>query len=133
MTESSAAGGGLSLSLSAAGAADSGSSNVDQLGAGAGGEGTAGAVSAKKVHISNLPPGTTEQHLIEIFSPCGPISFARIIINQNEHVFAFVEFMDIGGAQAAFALNGVTLGGLTPTPTPTLSLGLTPTPPPPYP
>lgn len=45
-----------------------------------------------------------------IFGACGPISYVKIFTNANDHVFAFVEFMEVGGAQAAFALQGITLG-----------------------
>eukprot|EP00667_Euglena_gracilis_P016661 EG_transcript_17463 len=69
------------------------------------------SVAAKKIHVSNLPPGATEQQLVEIFAPCGPMSFVRIFTNPNEHTFAFVEFMEVGAARAAFALQGINLGG----------------------
>eukprot|EP00993_Chasmostoma_nieuportense_P004817 NODE_5465_length_650_cov_50.479924_g5301_i0.p1 GENE.NODE_5465_length_650_cov_50.479924_g5301_i0~~NODE_5465_length_650_cov_50.479924_g5301_i0.p1 ORF type:complete len:168 (+),score=37.08 NODE_5465_length_650_cov_50.479924_g5301_i0:49-552(+) len=65
--------------------------------------------SAKTVHVGNLDPCTKEEELIELFSPCGPISFVRILGDEGPNRYAFVEFLEVGGCSAAFHLAGAIL------------------------
>eukprot|EP00668_Euglena_longa_P021942 GGOE01027318.1.p1 GENE.GGOE01027318.1~~GGOE01027318.1.p1 ORF type:complete len:279 (-),score=49.85 GGOE01027318.1:249-1055(-) len=68
----------------------------------------------KTVHVSHLPNYITEQHLIDLFSPCGPISYIRVLGEESpqctQSKFAFIEFMEVGGYTAAFNLSGMLLG-----------------------
>jgi len=67
--------------------------------------------STKTVHVGNVDPLATEEELISMFSPCGPISFVRILGETGDSRYAFVEFMEVGGCAAAFLLNGAMLRG----------------------
>eukprot|EP01010_Urceolus_cornutus_P000501 NODE_1068_length_1131_cov_213.538817_g816_i0.p1 GENE.NODE_1068_length_1131_cov_213.538817_g816_i0~~NODE_1068_length_1131_cov_213.538817_g816_i0.p1 ORF type:complete len:225 (-),score=38.34 NODE_1068_length_1131_cov_213.538817_g816_i0:333-1007(-) len=65
------------------------------------------------IHISYLPATISEADVVDLFSPCGPISFLRIIGQGTNNTQAFVEFVDEAGYQAAFAFNGMQFSGGT--------------------
>jgi len=68
----------------------------------------------RTVHVSHLPSFITEQHLIDLFAPCGPISYIRVLGEESPQAtnskFAFVEFLEPGGFNAAFNLSGMVIG-----------------------
>lgn len=67
------------------------------------------------IYVGNLPYGTTDQELQDLFSQFGAISKVSIIIDREtgrSKGFGFVEMTDDGEArQAIEALNGQQFGG----------------------
>jgi len=71
----------------------------------------------KKLYIGNLPYTITESELRELFERHGTVSSVNVITDRETgraRGFAFVEFEDANGAQAAMqALDGTQVGGRT--------------------
>ena len=71
----------------------------------------------KKLYIGNLPYTITEAELRELFEPHGTVASVSVITDRETgraRGFAFVEFEDPNGAQAALqALDGTQVGGRT--------------------
>jgi RNA recognition motif-containing protein len=71
----------------------------------------------KKLYVGNLPYSITEAELRELFERHGAIGSVNVITDRETgraRGFAFVEFEDASGAQAAMqALDGTQLGGRT--------------------
>ena len=67
------------------------------------------------IYVGNLPFGTTEQNLQELFSQYGQITKTSIIIDREtgrSRGFGFVEMADDAEGKAAIdALNGQDFGG----------------------
>lgn len=65
----------------------------------------------RTVYVSDIDQHVTEQKLAEVFSTCGQVVDCRICGDPNSVLrFAFIEFADDVGAQAALALGGTVLG-----------------------
>jgi RNA recognition motif-containing protein len=68
-----------------------------------------------KLYVGNLPFTTTEDELRTLFEQHGPVQSVSVITDRETgraRGFAFVEFQDASGAEAAQqALNGSDLGG----------------------
>jgi RNA recognition motif-containing protein len=71
----------------------------------------------KKLYIGNLPYSITESELRELFERHGTVTSVNVITDRETgraRGFAFVEFEDANGAQAAMqALDGTQVGGRT--------------------
>jgi RNA recognition motif-containing protein len=71
----------------------------------------------KKLYVGNLPYSITESELRELFERHGTVGSVNVITDRETgraRGFAFVEFEDANGAQAAMqALDGTQLGGRT--------------------
>jgi RNA recognition motif-containing protein len=71
----------------------------------------------KKLYVGNLPYSITESELRELFERHGAVGSVNVITDRETgraRGFAFVEFEDANGAQAAMqALDGTQLGGRT--------------------
>ena len=71
----------------------------------------------KKLYIGNLPYTITESELRELFERHGTVASVSVITDRETgraRGFAFVEFEDANGAQAAMqALDGTQVGGRT--------------------
>ena len=71
----------------------------------------------KKLYVGNLAFSTTEEELRELFETHGPIESVSVITDRETgraRGFAFVEFEEDSGAQAAMqALDGRDVGGRT--------------------
>ena len=71
----------------------------------------------KKLYIGNLPYTITESELRELFERHGTVASVNVITDRETgraRGFAFVEFEDANGAQAAMqALDGTQVGGRT--------------------
>ncbi len=71
----------------------------------------------KKLYVGNLAFSTTEEELRELFETHGPIESVAVITDRETgraRGFAFVEFEEDSGAQAAMqALDGRDVGGRT--------------------
>jgi cold-inducible RNA-binding protein len=71
----------------------------------------------KKLYIGNLPYTITEAELRELFERHGTVASVSVITDRETgraRGFAFVEFEDPNGAQAALqALDGTQVGGRT--------------------
>ena len=68
---------------------------------------------AKKLYVGNLTYDTTEDNLVELFSECGEVLSAQIIIDRDTNRskgFGFVEMAE-GADEAATALNGQDFNG----------------------
>jgi cold-inducible RNA-binding protein len=72
-------------------------------------------VNNKKLFVGNLPYGTSEDQLRELFSQYGELSAVTLIVDKmtgRSKGFAFVEFTDeAAAAQAVEAVNGFELDG----------------------
>jgi RNA recognition motif-containing protein len=68
-----------------------------------------------KLYVGNLPFTTTEDELRTLFAQHAPVQSVSVITDRETgraKGFAFVEFQDASGAEAAQqALNGSDLGG----------------------
>lgn len=60
---------------------------------------------AHAVHITSLPNNITKEHILAIFSPCGPV--AKCYINQDSAPEALLCFNASDGAAAALQMTGV--------------------------
>ena len=68
-----------------------------------------------KIYVSNLPAGTTDAGLAEIFEPFGIVTSAHVMTrwgSGHSRGFGFVEMMREGGERAVSKLNGQTIDGL---------------------
>ena len=67
------------------------------------------------IYVGNLAWGSTNEELLELFSPHGDVAKAQIIIDREtgrSRGFAFVEMADANDAHAAIeALNGTDFKG----------------------
>ncbi len=85
--------------------------------AGARGGRDEGRALGKKLYIGNLPYTITEGELRELFERHGTVAAVNVITDRETgraRGFAFVEFEDATGAQAAMqALDGTQVGGRT--------------------
>ncbi|CAF0844516.1 unnamed protein product [Rotaria sordida] len=70
---------------------------------------------ARSVFVGNIPHGTTEDQMKEIFSVIGPVLSFRIVFDRetgNPKGYGFAEYADIDMAQSAIRnLNGFEFGG----------------------
>lgn len=70
---------------------------------------------SKKLYIGNLPYSATDESLMEIFSECGTVTSAKVIIDRDSgrsKGFAFVEMStDEEGAQSISRFNGAAMDG----------------------
>ena len=67
-----------------------------------------------KLFVGNLPYGTTDDQLRELFLPFGTPESAKVITDRDtgeSKGFGFVEFGNTGHAQQAMSLNGKSVGG----------------------
>jgi cold-inducible RNA-binding protein len=62
----------------------------------------------KSLYVGNLPHGTTEDELRELFAQFGPLEAVRVIEGKG---FAFVDLPDDKAAEAIAAMNGRDLKG----------------------
>lgn len=64
----------------------------------------------KKLHIGNLPYSATEEVLSQMFSQCGSVESAKVIMDRDSgrsKGFAFIEMSSEAEAQAAISqMNG---------------------------
>eukprot|EP01001_Neometanema_parovale_P011083 NODE_7320_length_775_cov_97.277607_g7079_i0.p1 GENE.NODE_7320_length_775_cov_97.277607_g7079_i0~~NODE_7320_length_775_cov_97.277607_g7079_i0.p1 ORF type:complete len:158 (-),score=15.23 NODE_7320_length_775_cov_97.277607_g7079_i0:201-674(-) len=69
----------------------------------------------KTIHVSHLPMSITHEDVVSLFASCGPILYVRILGDDNvtNQKFAFVEFLEVGGYEAAFHLSGMPVGTST--------------------
>uniref|UniRef100_A0A803MUV1 RRM domain-containing protein n=1 Tax=Chenopodium quinoa TaxID=63459 RepID=A0A803MUV1_CHEQI len=68
-------------------------------------------VIRRTVYVSDIDQQVTEEQLAALFINCGPVVDCRICGDPNSVLrFAFVEFMDEEGANAALSLSGTVLG-----------------------
>jgi RNA recognition motif-containing protein len=67
-----------------------------------------------KVYVDNLASTTTENELIDLFSPYGNVAEVNIAVDRTNHTprgFGFVTMATPEGARAAIkALNGIAIG-----------------------
>ena len=62
-----------------------------------------------KLFVGNLPAGTSDQDLLELFSPFGEVTSAHVAKTRysgRSRGFGFVEMLPEYGERAASALNG---------------------------
>jgi RNA recognition motif-containing protein len=62
-----------------------------------------------KLYVGNLPAGTTDTDLEEIFSPFGSVISARVVMTRHtgrSRGFGFVEMLREYGQRAITELNG---------------------------
>ncbi|KAJ6724162.1 POLYADENYLATE-BINDING PROTEIN-INTERACTING PROTEIN 12-LIKE [Salix viminalis] len=65
----------------------------------------------RTVYVSDIDQQVTEEQLAALFISCGPVVDCRICGDPNSVLrFAFIEFTDEEGAQAALSLSGTMLG-----------------------
>eukprot|EP00250_Pteridium_aquilinum_P001224 c11431_g1_i1 orf=129-1562(+) len=65
----------------------------------------------RTVYVSDIDQQVTEEQLAALFITCGPVVDCRVCGDPNSVLrFAFVEFMNEGGARAALSLAGTMLG-----------------------
>ncbi|KNA11754.1 hypothetical protein SOVF_132240 [Spinacia oleracea] len=68
-------------------------------------------VIRRTVYVSDIDQQITEERLAGLFVNCGPVVDCRVCGDPNSILrFAFVEFMDEEGANAALSLSGSVLG-----------------------
>ncbi|XP_021763191.1 polyadenylate-binding protein-interacting protein 11-like [Chenopodium quinoa] len=68
-------------------------------------------VIRRTLYVSDIDQQVTEEQLAALFINCGPVVDCRICGDPNSVLrFAFVEFMDEEGANAALSLSGTMLG-----------------------
>ncbi len=68
-----------------------------------------------KLYVGNLPPGTTDDDLTELFAKFGTVATAGVVVDKNtgrSRGFALVEMSD-GADVAIRATNGVAFQGRT--------------------
>ena len=69
----------------------------------------------KKLYVGNLPYSATDQSLVSLFSQCGTVESAKVIMDRDTNRskgFGFVEMSsDDEGMQAIEKLNGSDLEG----------------------
>ncbi len=68
----------------------------------------------KNIYVGNLPYGSTDEDLKEVFAPYGEVLSARVITDREtgrSRGFGFVEMEDEAGQAAIEALNGSDMGG----------------------
>ena len=68
-----------------------------------------------KLYVGNLPYGTTDEDLRELFAQYGSVASSSVVIDRNTNRsrgFAFVEMSD-GGEAAITATNGLAFQGRT--------------------
>jgi len=65
-------------------------------------------VATKSVYVGNLPHGTTEEELRELFAQYGPVESVRVIEGKG---FAFVDLSDEKAGDAIRAINGMDFKG----------------------
>lgn len=62
---------------------------------------------ARTVYIGNIGPNMAPSKIVEFFSICGPVAFVRMAGEEHQASrFAFIEFLDLSGAQSAMGLTG---------------------------
>jgi arginine/serine-rich splicing factor 12 len=62
---------------------------------------------ARTVYVGNISTNTPPSKIVEFFSICGPVAFVRMAGDDHQTTrFAFIEFLDLAGAQAAMGLTG---------------------------
>ncbi|KAB5535037.1 hypothetical protein DKX38_018123 [Salix brachista] len=68
-------------------------------------------IVCRTVYVSDIDQQVTEEQLAALFISCGPVVDCRICGDPNSVLrFAFIEFTDEEGAQAALSLSGTMLG-----------------------
>ena len=70
---------------------------------------------SKKLYVGNLPYGTSNDDLVELFSQYGSVAQAQVMMDRDtvrSRGFAFVEMSD-GAEQAIASLNGAEFQGRT--------------------
>ena len=70
---------------------------------------------SKKLYVGNISFQTTNEDLVEAFSPYGTVTSAQVVTDREtgrSRGFAFVEMAD-GGDAAIAAMNGALVGGRT--------------------
>lgn len=68
-----------------------------------------------KIYVSNLPAGTSDVGLAEIFEPFGIVASAHVMTpwgSGHSRGFGFVEMMRVSGERAISKLNGQVTNGL---------------------
>lgn len=68
-----------------------------------------------KIYVSNLPAGTSDAGLAELFEPFGVIASAHIMtsgVSGRFRGFGFVEMMRASGERAISELNGQITDGM---------------------
>src|SRR6476661_4949822 len=68
---------------------------------------------SKKLYVGNLPYGTSNDDLVEAFSPYGNVTSAQVMMDRDTNRsrgFAFVEMAD-GADEAIASLNGADFQG----------------------
>ncbi|MEK6543729.1 MAG: RNA-binding protein [Elusimicrobiota bacterium] len=68
----------------------------------------------KRLYVGSLPFSTTEEELRSLFSACGNVESAKVIMDRytgRSKGFGFVEMIDENGAQQAISkMNGAEVG-----------------------
>jgi len=68
-----------------------------------------------KIYVSNLPAGTSNASLAEMFVPFGTITSAHVMVawdSGRSRGFGFVEMMRESGERAISKLNGQVMDGM---------------------
>ncbi len=68
-----------------------------------------------KIYVSNLPVGTSDAGLAELFMPFGTVTSARVMTSWdsgNTRGFGYVKMLREGGERAISILNGRITEGL---------------------
>jgi len=65
-------------------------------------------MATKSLYVGNIPHGTSEQELRDLFTEFGPLGDVRIIEGKG---FAFVDVPAERAAEAVAAMNGKDMGG----------------------
>jgi RNA recognition motif-containing protein len=65
-------------------------------------------MATKSLYVGNIPHGTSEQELRDLFQEFGPLGDVRIIEGKG---FAFVDVPAERAAEAIAAMNGKDMGG----------------------
>jgi RNA recognition motif-containing protein len=69
---------------------------------------------AKRIYVGNLPYGSTEQDLRELFEKHGTVNSVDVLVDRDtgrSRGFGFVEMEDADADKAIQALNGYKLDG----------------------
>jgi RNA recognition motif-containing protein len=69
---------------------------------------------AKRIYVGNLPYGSTEQDLRELFEKHGAVNSVDVLVDRDtgrSRGFGFVEMEDADADKAIQALNGYKLDG----------------------
>ncbi|KAH0468364.1 hypothetical protein IEQ34_003397 [Dendrobium chrysotoxum] len=65
----------------------------------------------RTVYVSDIDQNVTEEHLAELFAPCGQVVDCRVCGDPHSILrFAFIEFADEEGAMVALNIGGTLLG-----------------------